>query len=209
VLRAWLNQLLPASSMLCHESKFERRFGLRERQSFRSAWVQDERLRRELGLPFAEFALPVRSLAELDVQQATIIVVENKTPLMSVPHGPRTLVLTGEGASGPDLASLPWLEQNRVLYWGDMDAAGYAILSNFRVRLPHVESILMDQATFEMHKKYARRGPGIGRQEVPGLHEPELHMYHRCTDGNLMLEQEKLLQSHIHAAFREAYSQSA
>jgi hypothetical protein len=206
VLRTWLNRLLPASAIVSHESKFARRFGLRERQSYHGVLVIDKELQHELRLPFTEFAAPIRSLAELEVRNSTIVVVENKVPLMGVPNVPRALVLTGDGGGAPALAHLPWLHSNRVLYWGDIDAAGFAILSQLRERVPHVESVLMDVRTFELHKQYAKGGPAVKPRQLPALHEPERQLYNRCVSKNLMLEQEKLLQSHVVAEFRSALS---
>lgn len=206
VLKAWLNRLLPASSIVSHEKNFARRFGFRERQSFRGVWLLDEAIQHEFGLPFAEFAVPIRSLSQLAIDDVTIVVVENKAMPMSVPHAPRTVVVTGDGASAPALATVPWMRHNRLIYWGDIDAAGYAILSQLRTRLPHVESVLMDVETFEMHKRFACRGPTVARQAVPALTESELQMYEHCQSENVMLEQEKLRQSHVHARFVDAFS---
>jgi hypothetical protein len=35
-----------------------------------------------------------------------------------------------------------------VLYWGDLDTHGFAILDELRAHCPHAESLLMNRATF-------------------------------------------------------------
>lgn len=204
VLRQWLDLLLPPAAMVAHETNFMRRFGLREPQHQRGLLLLDEELRDEMKLPFDELAAPVRSLASLSVRDVIVVVVENKTPLLSVPRIRRGLVIAGDGASAPMLAQVPWLHTNRVLYWGDIDAAGFEILSRLRSRIPHVESVMMDEATYEAHKKNAKAGCRAKPQSLPYLTPHERRMYVRCVAENLMLEQEKLLQKCVHSAFATA-----
>lgn len=54
------------------------------------------------------------------------------------------------------VVEIPWVrDAERVVYWGDMDAEGYAILDRFRAVLPKVRSILMDHASMS---RYAEQG---------------------------------------------------
>jgi hypothetical protein len=38
-----------------------------------------------------------------------------------------------------------------VVYWGDIDSHGLAILSGVRATVPHVRSVLMDLDTLRVH----------------------------------------------------------
>lgn len=201
MLRQWLNLLLPSSAIASHEDRFARRFGLRESQLTREVLLLDSALKAEIGLPFDEFAAPAHSLASLELKDAVVVIVENKAPLTCVPAFPRGLVLAGHGCSVHVLKDLPWLADNRVLYWGDIDAAGYEILSDFRLRVPHIESVLMDTATYEAHKKYAGKCKHPSQRELPHLTDQEQQMYQLCLEKQVRLEQEKLGQKFTCDAF--------
>jgi len=45
------------------------------------------------------------------------------------------------------------LEKKDIVYWGDIDTHGFAILSRLRNHFPKVISILMDRQTLILHKK--------------------------------------------------------
>jgi hypothetical protein len=40
----------------------------------------------------------------------------------------------------------------RILYWGDIDTHGFAILDRLRTGMPHMRSLMMDQATLQAHR---------------------------------------------------------
>lgn len=47
---------------------------------------------------------------------------------------------------------LPWLTDTEVIYWGDIDTHGFAILDRLRAWLPWVRSALMDRETLMVHR---------------------------------------------------------
>ncbi|MCL7660007.1 DUF2220 domain-containing protein, partial [Klebsiella pneumoniae] len=47
---------------------------------------------------------------------------------------------------------MDWIVGARVIYWGDLDSHGFAILNRLRSHLPEVESVLMDEATLLAHR---------------------------------------------------------
>lgn len=200
-LRAWLDLVLPPAAIDVHEQRFARRFGLREVQHHRGLVVLDEQLHEELDLPFDELSAPARSLAQLEVSRATIVIVENKVPLTTVPRIHRGIAVAGDGASAWMLEQMPWLHTNCVLYWGDIDAPAFEILSRLREAVPGVESVLMDRETFDAHATRAQPGKGRPRLELPALTDTERAMYEHCVRENLMLEQEKLSQRFVGEAF--------
>ncbi|NYT67857.1 Wadjet anti-phage system protein JetD domain-containing protein [Pusillimonas noertemannii] len=50
------------------------------------------------------------------------------------------------------LKALPWLRTAEVLYWGDIDTHGSAILDRARKTVPQIRSVLMDEATLLAHQ---------------------------------------------------------
>jgi len=61
-------------------------------------------------------------------------------------------VLWGKGYDADQPASLEWLADVPVLYWGDLDTHGFGILNRVRAWLPHAESVLMDRETLLAHR---------------------------------------------------------
>jgi hypothetical protein len=80
----------------------------------------------------------------------TVLIVENRDCRLWFPDTPGTIVVEGGGkAASVLLAAVEWIRSaDRVIYWGDIDADGYAILDHLRAAFAasgiRLESILMD-----------------------------------------------------------------
>ncbi|NHM15739.1 hypothetical protein GMI69_03505 [Eggerthellaceae bacterium zg-887] len=98
-----------------------------------------------------DFAASADELAHLSDPPHTVIICENLVSLLTLPPFSEALGMHGAGYAVGDVASIPWLQQARVLYWGDLDSHGFAILNRLRSHLPHAESVLMDPATLRAH----------------------------------------------------------
>ena len=200
-LHQWLDLLLPSSAIDVNETKFARRFGLRDGQKHRAVRVLDEALSLELNLPFSELSLPVRSIANLTISQATVVIVENDLNLLTLPKLARGLGIRGEGNAVNRLEQLRWLDQNRVLYWGDIDVEGFLILSRLRNLFVHVESIMMDSTTLNQHSKLLIEGNGSKPNMPTNLTATEAEAFRECIQGNQRLEQEVIPQSYVAEVF--------
>jgi hypothetical protein len=163
VLCEWLDELLPASAIQTDETKFPLRFGLRDRQPHITFRVLDPELQAELRLPFDEFSVPLRYLATLPVRNATVIIVENQLNLLTLPLVRRGIALRGEGDAVTRLAKLNWLNDNRAVYWGDIDIEGFEILSSFRRFIPDIRSLLMDRNTLGEHSQFIVQGNEVAQ----------------------------------------------
>lgn len=104
------------------------------------------------GLSEAVFRLDeVNSIASVGrIEQA--LIVENEITYLSVPVPPRGIVIWGRGYDAANSASLGWLRDIPVLYWGDLDTHGFAILDRVRAHLPEAVSVLMDMDTLLRHR---------------------------------------------------------
>jgi hypothetical protein len=200
-LRQWLDLLLPASAIDVNETKFARRFGLRDGQEHRAIRVLDEALADELKLPFCELSLPIRSIAKLRVSKATVVILENDLNLLTLPPIVRGLGIRGEGNAVSRLEQLKWLDQNRVFYWGDIDVEGLLILSRLRNLFPHIESVLMDAATLTQHSSLVIKGNDLEPRMPTNLSPMEAEAFLECLQRNLRLEQESIPQSSVDLAF--------
>tara|TARA_R110002072_G_scaffold243821_2_gene403058 strand:+ start:29644 stop:30792 length:1149 start_codon:yes stop_codon:yes gene_type:complete len=199
-LRQWLRLLLPGSAIDVSESQFANQFGLRDKQAHRGIRILDEALLTELHLPFVELSLPLQALAALPVRDTTVIVVENRLNLFTLPLMHRSLGIEGEGKAVTRLRKLEWLHVNRLIYWGDIDVDGFEILSSLRNLFPHVESVLMDEKTLDTHPN--AQIPGNKREPPPpsNLKPHEAAAFQLCAQHNIRLEQEKVLQKYTEAA---------
>ena len=86
------------------------------------------------------------------------------------------------------------LKSSSLYYWGDFDAQGFEILSQFRGYFPQTQSFLMDKNTFET---YFENDSGTRSNVSVELHltAEEKSLYEYIKKNNLRLEQEKIPQS--------------
>lgn len=114
------------------------------------------RLRVSPGLgfpePISELAVRTEELCDLALAPASALVVENEITYLSadVPDG--GVVLWGKGFEVDRVGRLPWLADVDVVYWGDLDTHGFAILDRLRHWLPQTRSVLMDRETLMSHR---------------------------------------------------------
>jgi len=107
-----------------------------------------------LGLPAPLTELAVRSeeLAQLRVRPRVAIVIENEISYLSIDVPEDGVVIWGKGFGVDSVGRLRWLTDADVLYWGDIDTHGFAILDRLRAWLPLARSVLMDRETLLAHR---------------------------------------------------------
>lgn len=107
-----------------------------------------------LGLPtpITELAVRADELQQLSVSVAKAIVIENEITYLSIDVPEDGVVIWGKGFDVDQVGRLPWLAQTEVIYWGDIDTHGFAILDRLRAWLPQVRSVLMDRETLTAHR---------------------------------------------------------
>lgn len=108
----------------------------------------------ELGLPrpLSEVAVRADELVDLRLAPATVVVIENEITYLSVDVPEDGIVFWGKGFEVDRVGRLPWLEDVDVVYWGDLDTHGFAILDRLRAFLPQTRSVLMDRETLLAHR---------------------------------------------------------
>jgi len=152
-------------------------------------------------------------------QPRNVLIVENRDCRLWFPDLPGTIVVEGGGkAAASSLSGIDWITgAEHLVYWGDIDADGYAILDNLRAELTprgiRVDSILMDAAACARYADYGvnrdRRGvllsPATGR--LPNLTAEEAEAYASvATAGPVSfrrIEQEKVDLADAKAALIE------
>ena len=78
--------------------------------------------------------------------------MENLETGLALPELPGCGAIMKLGNSVSALACLPWLRSARILYWGDLDTHGLAILNRARQALGDVTSVMMDEGTLLSHR---------------------------------------------------------
>lgn len=212
VLTELMDRVLPPSSKpesmewnqpLSASSRFARRFGFRDKPErvrvrfLDSACVLEPRLGTDLTLDASVFG-------RLNPSVRRVFITENEVNFLAFPDFPESLVLFGSGYGWSALRPARWLQRCAVVYWGDIDTHGYAILDELRALLPHVESLLMDPETFEACSHLATSEPDPIRRDLPRLPPEELSVYDALRFDTerfgFRLEQERIPFSRVHAA---------
>lgn len=145
-----------------------------------------------------------------------VLISENKDTAVGFPPVHGGVAVEGGGAGGRTAAAIDWLRQApTVVYWGDLDADGFAILDGYRAAGVPARSILMDVATYDRYAEFGTSLDKHGSSIVPGrrrdlahLTAPERELYLRLTDpdfdGHRRLEQERIPLSHALTSLLEA-----
>lgn len=128
---------------------FDRRFGLREEPALIRFRTLDRRLK-IAGL--SDLTVPVNQFATLNLPVERVFITENKTNGLAFPDSPDSIVIMGLGYGLDRLATIPWLPDEGLIYWGDIDTHGFAILNRLRHHFPASRSLLMDRATLVAHR---------------------------------------------------------
>jgi len=139
-----LDTLLPPTSFEREAKSFERRYGLRFDQHLIRFRLLDPSITLA-GL--TDLTLPLEVFCRLELPLKNVFITENKVNGLAFPNFPESMVIFSLGYGVGSLAEAGWLQSKRIIYWGDLDTHGFAILSQARAIFPHLESMLMDSAT--------------------------------------------------------------
>ena len=206
ILTDLLDRQLPAGRIdkSAARADFEQRFGFRRRPSF----VRFRPLRgdqRFAGLP--DLSVRVEDFAALAPIGARVLIVENEASYLAVPDLPDTSLVLGSGVLTAEGTTVPpWLAERELLYWGDIDTHGFAVLDRLRQRHPRVRSLLMDRATLLDHRGHWNREDSPKVVLLDRLDDEEQGTYREIT-GNLhgtavRLDSERVRMSALHRALR-------
>lgn len=205
LLRRLLPEVLPNDLIDPSATRFSERFGFRLRPTY---------LRLRLLEPVDQFPssiteIEVRTdeLATIDLPVRTVFVVENRATFLAFPVVPTSIVIFGEGFGVTTLERVPWLAEREVIYWGDIDTHGFAIVQRLRERLPETRTLLMDQQTLLAHLGHLVTEEQPTSASLPLLTHAEQIVYRDLVEdrygSSVRLEQESIRFSAIRAALAE------
>lgn len=176
------------------ENEFEKHFHLKYKEPLVRFRILDAKISQTFFSGLDDISIPVNQFEKLELPLKRVIIVENKTTLyttLTLPGMNNSIAIFGSGYGVCKLKNADWINQMEVLYWGDIDAQGFEILSQVRGYFPHTRSILMDKVTFE---QYFENDLGTPSNISADLHlnEQEKELYMLLKTNNWRLEQEKL-----------------
>jgi len=143
----------------------------------------------ELSVRTDEFAAPPSGASRA-------YVVENEITYLAFPLPGDAVVIFGGGYAVDVLEPLGWLTDLDLVYWGDIDTHGFAILNRLRHRFGHARSMLMDRATLLEHRGQWVTEPRPTAAALDLLDAEETELYRDLVEGALgpsvRLEQERI-----------------
>lgn len=147
---------------------------------------------------------PVDELAGLGIAPATVLVIENLETVLAVPALEGTVVVHGGGYAVDRLDGIPWVRAADVVYWGDLDSHGFAILNRLRAHGIAARSVLMDTVTLDAYADLCvpEPKPSTGRLDHLTLDESAT-LGVLAERGNIRLEQERIEWEHAEAVLAE------
>jgi hypothetical protein len=150
------------------------------------------------------FAASVPTLNASSLVPESILIVENWKLGNTLDFTAAGLaVIYGLGRGVTTLADLRWIATAKtVVYWGDLDRAGLAILASLRRAGVNAQAILMDEQTWDRYPSQQHdsvRDQRLSDGGTPeGLEAPERRLYERLnaeyrrSGTELQLEQENI-----------------
>jgi len=204
VLGRLLDQVLPTERIdeRFTASDFAARYRFRRRPSY-------TRLR-SLGQPgvlpggLSEVTVRTEELARLDPPVGEVVIVENDVSFLALPDRPDAVAIFGAGFALGSVTGLSWLSYKSIIYWGDIDTYGFAILNRLRATYPHVESVLMDTKTLLAHPDQWVVEETPTDRPLPHLTESEAAIYRDLVEDRygcrVRLEQERVSYVRVLAA---------
>jgi hypothetical protein len=209
VLAELLEQVLPAERIdeRFHRGQFAGRFGFRRRPDYtRFRFLAPQSV---FPTGVSEATLRAEEFARLDPYCRTVVMVENEISYLALPDLPDCLAIFGAGFALGSVAGLRWLQDKRIIYWGDVDTYGFAILNRLRANYPAVESVLMDVDTLLAHPQQWVLEAKPTRLALPHLSEAESVLYQDLVEDryghHVRLEQERVRFSRVSDELRSLF----
>lgn len=148
-----------------------------------------------------DLAASPAQLARLDLAPATVLVFENLESTLALPPLAGVVAVHGSGFAVGAISEVPWARRARVIYWGDLDSNGFAILHRLRSHLPETQTVLMDERTLSEHSDLWVAEPTPARGSYPTLNaSEEATLAAIRAAGDVRLEQERIPWEYAMAA---------
>lgn len=178
------------------EKQFERRFNLKYDEPIVRFRILDNAISQQLFGGLDDLSIPISEFQYLYLPIQTVYVVENKINMLTFPIKKDSIVIWGHGFGIDIMKNVEWLKSKRIYYWGDLDAQGFQILSEFRTQFKQVQSFCMDRYTFDKYFE-GDKGSETNVEKDLCLTQEEYDMFKYLKENNLRLEQEKIPYDYV------------
>lgn len=179
-----------------NEKDFEKRYGLRYDEPMVRMRLLDETLATSYFSGLDDITIPVSLFLKLKMPISMAYIVENKVNFLTFPPVAKSIVIWGKGYGVASIKDSELLKSTELIYWGDLDAQGFEILSQFRSYFARVKSLLMDKATFDKYFENDLGTPSRINAKL-NLTTEEEELYSYIKTNNYRLEQKKIPQSYV------------
>ncbi|HEY5989516.1 MAG TPA: DUF2220 domain-containing protein, partial [Streptosporangiaceae bacterium] len=156
---------------------------------------------------FSELSVRTNELTAAPPGITAVYVVENEITYLAFPAVEGAMVVFGRGYAASALEPLAWLANADLVYWGDIDTHGFAILNRLRQRFPQTRSVLMDRATLLAHRSHWITEPSPTDDPLELLNQNEARLYRDLVSNALgqsvRLEQERVRFSALEQVLRK------
>jgi hypothetical protein len=210
ILSEMLDLVLPAAAidaLATGAGQFCARYGLRDKPLRIRFRILDPNL---ALLPCGvdqDLTLDQHSFSTLAVNVDRVFMTENEINFLSFPALAGAMVVFGAGYGFEKFGIANWLGRCDVMYWGDIDTHGFAILDQLRGLLPRARSFLMDRETLLAHRGHWGTEPKAERRDLRRLTAEEQALFDDLRDNKLgdsvRLEQERIGFGWLQASLRE------
>lgn len=200
ILQSLLSFLLPPEAIRMEGKTFCSRFYLKEAEPVIRFRLLDIEMSRSSFQCVDDLSVPVSQFARLHLPCKTIFMVENLMTFLTFPPMPASLVIWGKGFQVEVLKDCRWLNNCRLVYWGDMDVHGFQILSQVRSYFPQTTSLMMDRSTFDAFLPMVVSNPVPNPPEPKHLTDKEEELFRYLKENAWRLEQEKV--SYVYMAIQ-------
>lgn len=201
-----LDLVLPAHAIE-HSANGAHQFELRYGLAAKPVLVRFRMLDPALTIAgLTDLTVPISEFAKLDIAASQVFIVENEVTGLAFPELPGSLLIFGGGYGIDRLATAQWLCSRAVVYWGDIDTHGFAILNRLRTLFPQTSSLLMDRETLLTHRAQWSFEATPQTADLHGLDPKERALYDDIRFDRLgsgvRLEQERVPFSYMCSTIR-------
>lgn len=186
------------------EKEFEKRYNLRYDEPLVRIRLLDIGMAASVFSGVEDVSIPISEFLKLKLTVSNVFIVENKVNFLTFPIVANSIVIWGQGYGVASTKRSELLKSVNLIYWGDLDAQGFEILSQFRSNFSHVKSFLMDRVTFDKYFENDSGTPSKINIEL-NLTAEENDLYQYLKFNNYRLEQEKIPQYYVIKRLEEMY----
>jgi len=183
------------------ETDFEKRFNLKYAEPLIRFRISDKNISRQYFSGLDDLSIPVSQFEKLNLPIKKVFVVENKMNVLTFPIIDETIVVWGNGYGVENLKNAERLKNTELFYWGDLDAQGFEILSQFRGYFSNTRSFLMDKTTYKQFENEKAEGKEK-KNSAPNLTNEEQKLYKLLKENNWRLEQEKIPLKYVNDSIK-------